>query len=193
MASVSWQYPQDALIALRRQNAAASRRAGRAEPRCLAAALPLCDRGRQPALAAAARFRRWRQVFIEFPRGIGQGELPPLFVIGRKARASSSITASGRIYDRRRLFAAAELRLGQRQQTVRIVRTDGVRRGLFGGLRMRPSRSIRPGAATAEARDDERGRHAFRRSGEARSERDIAQALRLRPDPPRVMRLSRKV
>jgi type IV secretion system protein VirB10 len=31
------------------------------------------------------------------------------------------------------------------------------------------------------------------RPGEARSERDIAQALRLRPDPPRVMRLSRKV
>ncbi len=31
------------------------------------------------------------------------------------------------------------------------------------------------------------------RSGEARTEREIAQALRLRPDPPRVMRLSRKV
>ena len=29
-----------------------------------------------------------RQVFIEFPRGIGQGEMPPLFVIG-VVRASS--------------------------------------------------------------------------------------------------------
>jgi hypothetical protein len=31
------------------------------------------------------------------------------------------------------------------------------------------------------------------RPGEARTEREIAQALRLRSDPPRVMRLSRKV
>jgi type IV secretion system protein TrbG len=73
-------------------------------------------------------------VFIEFPCGIGQGELPPLFVIGPEGEGrlvNYRVRQNYMIVDR--LFAAAELRLGQRQQTVRIVRTDGVRRGLFGG------------------------------------------------------------
>ena len=58
MASVSWQYPQDQLIALRRQNAAAVA----AQPvggrrRHLGAEFPLRDRGRHARLAAAARLR----------------------------------------------------------------------------------------------------------------------------------------
>ena len=63
-----------------------------------------------------------------FPRGIVQGEMPPLFVIGRDGKAqivNSRVRQNVLIVDR--LFAAAELRLGEgrRQQTVRIVRTDG--------------------------------------------------------------------
>jgi len=69
-----------------------------------------------------------RRVYVEFPRGIVQGEMPPLFVIGADGEpqiANSRVHRNILIVDR--LFGAAELRLGSgnRQQTVRIVRTDG--------------------------------------------------------------------
>ena len=69
-----------------------------------------------------------RRVYVEFPRGIVQGEMPPIFVIGPEGEAQ---IANTRIYQHiliiDRLFGAAELHLGSgdRQQTVRIVRTDG--------------------------------------------------------------------
>lgn len=75
-----------------------------------------------------------RRVYVEFPRGIVQGEMPPLFVIGSDGEAQ---IANSRVYQNTlivdRLFGAAELRLGggKRQQTVRIIRTDGQRRGLW--------------------------------------------------------------
>ncbi|WP_421871822.1 P-type conjugative transfer protein TrbG [Nitratireductor rhodophyticola] len=71
-----------------------------------------------------------RRVYVEFPRGIVQGEMPPIFVIGADGEPeviNNRIHRNILIVDR--LFGAAELRLGSgnRQQTVRIVRTDGVR------------------------------------------------------------------
>ena len=69
-----------------------------------------------------------RRVYVEFPRAIVQGEMPPIFVIGPNGEAQ---IANSRVYRHilivDRLFGAAELRLGSgdRQQTVRIVRTDG--------------------------------------------------------------------
>jgi type IV secretion system protein VirB9 len=69
-----------------------------------------------------------RRVYVEFARGIVQGEMPPIFVIGPEGEAQ---IVNSRIYQHilivDRLFGAAELRLGagDRQQTVRIVRTDG--------------------------------------------------------------------
>ncbi|MEM6739345.1 MAG: P-type conjugative transfer protein TrbG [Pseudomonadota bacterium] len=130
MASVSWQYPEDELIALRRQN-------DRAE-----ASLPIGRNvdlddlnfryritGDRPPWRPRRAFDDGRQVFIEFPRGIGQGEMPPLFVIGPEGYGqlvNYRIRRNYMIVDR--LFAAAELRLGDRQRVVRIVRTDGIRR-----------------------------------------------------------------
>lgn len=69
-----------------------------------------------------------RRVYVEFPRGIVQGEMPPLFVIGPDGEAqiaNSRIHQNILIVDR--LFGAAELRLGSgdKQQVVRISRTDG--------------------------------------------------------------------
>ena len=70
-----------------------------------------------------------KQVFIEFPRGIGQGEMPPLFVVGPEGDTSELVNYRVRgnymIVDR--LFAAAELRFGagKNQKRVRISRTDG--------------------------------------------------------------------
>ncbi|MGE3307249.1 MAG: P-type conjugative transfer protein TrbG [Hyphomicrobiaceae bacterium] len=69
-----------------------------------------------------------RHVYVEFPAGIVQGEMPPLFVIGPEGETQ---IANSRIYQHilivDRLFGAAELRLGagDKQQTVRITRTDG--------------------------------------------------------------------
>ncbi|MBU2232913.1 MAG: P-type conjugative transfer protein TrbG [Alphaproteobacteria bacterium] len=69
-----------------------------------------------------------RRVYVEFPRGVVQGEMPPIFVIGADGEpqiVNSRIYQNILIVDR--IFGAAELRLGSgdRQQTVRIVRTDG--------------------------------------------------------------------
>ncbi|WP_048649008.1 P-type conjugative transfer protein TrbG [Nitratireductor soli] len=130
MASVSWQYPRDQLIALRRQN----QQAEAAQP--VASGVDLAnvnfryaiDGDRAPWRPLRA-FDDGRQVFIEFPRGIGQGEMPPLFVVGSEGNTSELVNYRVRghhmIVDR--LFATAELRYGSgdRQKRVRIVRTDG--------------------------------------------------------------------
>ena len=130
MASVSWQYPQDQLIALRRQN----QQAEAAQP--VSSGIDLArvnfryevtgDRAPWRPLRA---FDDGKQVFIEFPRGIGQGEMPPLFVVGPEGDTSELVNYRVRgnymIVDR--LFAAAELRFGagKSQKRVRISRTDG--------------------------------------------------------------------
>ena len=64
--------------------------------------------------------------FIALPRGIGQGELPPLFVLGPDGKGELvNYRVQQNYYVVDRLFGAAELRLGgEHQQTVRIVRID---------------------------------------------------------------------
>jgi type IV secretion system protein VirB9 len=68
-----------------------------------------------------------RKVYIEFSAGIGQGEMPPLFVISSDGKTEIvNYRAYGSVLIVDRLFAAAELRLGsENQQKVRIVRSDG--------------------------------------------------------------------
>ena len=126
MASVSWQYPEDALIALKHDNAAAEAAAP------IGREIALDDlrfryriEGDRPPWRPLRAFDDERQVFIEFPPGIGQGEMPPLFVIGPEGDGqlvNYRVRRNYIVVDR--LFAAAELRLGRRQQRVRIVRTD---------------------------------------------------------------------
>ena len=84
--------------------------------------------GDNPAWKPVAVYDDGRRVYVEFPRGIVQGEMPPIFVLGADGEAqivNSRIHQHILIVDR--LFGAAELRLGggKSQQTVRIVRTDG--------------------------------------------------------------------
>lgn len=130
MASVSWQYPQDQLIALRRQNTEAQA----VQP--VASGVDLSrvnfryqvtgDRAPWRPLRA---FDDGKQVFIEFPRGIGQGEMPPLFVVGPEGDTSELVNyrVRGNYMVIDRLFAAAELRFGaaKNPKRVRISRTDG--------------------------------------------------------------------
>jgi type IV secretion system protein TrbG len=130
MASVSWQYPQDQLIALRRQNLQAEA----AKPIATDVDLAKINfryaiEGDRASWRPLRAYDDGRQVFIEFPRGIGQGEMPPLFVVGPEGDTSELVNYRVRghymIVDR--LFAAAELRFSadESQKRVRIVRTDG--------------------------------------------------------------------
>jgi type IV secretion system protein TrbG len=127
MASVSWIYPQDQLIALRGSNAAAAN----AMPVATGidvAALNFNYRidGDNPPWRPLRVFDDGRQVFIEFPDTIAQGEMPPLFVIGAGGEGELvNYRVSGHHLIVDRLFAAAELRLGDKHsvQKVRIVRS----------------------------------------------------------------------
>lgn len=129
MASVSWQYPQDQLIALRRQNARA------AEVQPVATGIDISKlnfryriEGDSAPWRPLRAFDDGSKVYIEFPSGIGQGEMPPLFVIGTAGDSELvNYRARQNYYVVDRLFAAAELRLGDKNSAkrVRIVRTDG--------------------------------------------------------------------
>jgi type IV secretion system protein VirB9 len=122
MPAVAWAYPKQP---------AGQRQAIPATPLIPAAAARNYRyglKGDNPPWRPVAVYDDGRRVFVEFPRGIVQGEMPPLLIIGPDGEAQ---IANSRIYQHvlivDRLFGAAELRLGggDRQQTVRIVRTDG--------------------------------------------------------------------
>jgi P-type conjugative transfer protein TrbG len=129
MASVSWQYPQDQLIAIQRQNAdmqaAAPIASGIALDHINFRYEVTGDRAPWRPLRA---FDDGRQVYIEFPSTIAEGEMPPLFVAGTKARDAELVNyrVHGDYMIVDRLFAAAELRLGagKKQARVRIARGD---------------------------------------------------------------------
>jgi type IV secretion system protein VirB9 len=128
MASVSWQYPEDQLFALRRRNAAAEV-AAPVETGIDVATLRFRYRitGDTPSWRPLSAFDDGAKVYIEMPRGLAQGEAPPLFVIGPEGDGQLvNYRVRQNYYIVDRLFAAAELRLGtDPQQIVRISRTDG--------------------------------------------------------------------
>ncbi|MBZ9710688.1 P-type conjugative transfer protein TrbG [Mesorhizobium sp. B3-2-1] len=110
--------------------------------------------GDSPPWKPVSAYDDGRRVYIEFPRGIVQGEMPPIFVIGPDGEAeitNSRVYRNVLIVDR--LFGAAELRLGagKRQQTVRIVRIDG---GRTDGLWRRPSDGVASKAPNARHRGE---------------------------------------
>lgn len=131
MASVSWDYPRDQMLALQRRNQTAQ------------AAMPIdtglaldslrfryAISGSQPPWKPLRAFDDGRKVYIQFPTGIAQGELPPLFVIGAEGDGQLvNYRFRPPYYIVDRLFGAAELRLGgDKGDVVRIERTDGVTR-----------------------------------------------------------------
>ena len=83
--------------------------------------------GDSPPWRPVSVFDDGRRVYVVFLRGIVQGEMPPIFVLGSNGEpqiVNSRIHQNILIVDR--LFGAAELRLGsgKRQQVVRIVRVE---------------------------------------------------------------------
>lgn len=135
MAALSWTYPQDALIALKRATAAAET----AAPVAAGIAVEQLHfnyavSGDRPSWRPLRAFDDGRQTFIEFPATLGVGEAPPIFLLDTKGEAQLvNYRVKGRFYVVDRIFDVAELRLGtKKQQVVRISRVaDGAsaRRG----------------------------------------------------------------
>lgn len=121
MPSVAWYYPETARekmrsVALRPVLPDPSQRVFR-----------YAIEGDTPPWRPLSAYDDGRKVYVEFPQGIVQGEMPPLFVVGPDGKTELvNYRAYGSVLIVDRLFAAAELRLGgEHQQKVRIVRTDG--------------------------------------------------------------------
>lgn len=129
LASVSWTYPEDELIALRRAEAQAAR------------AAPVADgfgienlnfdyhiSGDKPAWRPVRVFDDGRRTLVVFPSDIAQGDMPPFFVIGRKGGAELvNYRVKGRYLIIDRLFDKAELRLGAGRRQVRVKITNRAR------------------------------------------------------------------
>ena len=125
ISSMRWTYPQDELLALKRRTEAAQAAAP------IAAGLSVeqlhfnyvvsGDRTEWRPLRA---FDDGSRTYIEFPASLGQGEAPPLFLIGPDGKAELvNYRLRDRYYVVDRIFDAAELRLGlKKQQVVRIAR-----------------------------------------------------------------------
>ena len=128
MASVSWDYPKDRMLALQKQ----AQQAQAAAPVDSGLSLEQIKfryaiTGDSPPWKPLRAFDDGQRVYIQFPGGIAQGELPPLFVIGPQGDGQLvNYRFRSPYYVVDRLFGAAELRLGaDKAQVVRIERTDG--------------------------------------------------------------------
>ena len=129
MASASWDYPKDRMLALQKQaqqgQAAAPVDSGLSLERIK---FRYAISGDSPPWKPLRAFDDGERVYIQFPSGITQGELPPLFVIGQQGDGQLvNYRFRSPYYVVDRLFGAAELRLGtDKAAVVRIERTDGV-------------------------------------------------------------------
>jgi type IV secretion system protein VirB9 len=131
MSALSWTYPQDELLAIKRavdqQRAATPVASGLAVEQLN---FGYAITGDNPGWRPLRAFDDGRQTFIEFPPSLAVGEAPPLFVVGAKGDAQLvNYRVSGRFYVVDRLFDTAELRLGEKKQAVvRITRGTDRRR-----------------------------------------------------------------
>ncbi len=131
MASVSWRYPKDMMLANNPAPAPASTAA--TAPAFTPEKLNLRYRidGDKPDWRPLSAFDDGQQVFIEMPEKIRTMEAPPLFVIGDQGLEVVNYRLQGNYYVVDRLFTKAELKLGTgwNAKTVRIERQTPVAKG----------------------------------------------------------------
>ena len=127
LSSMRWSYPQDELLAVRRQAEAAQVAAP------VATGIPIeqlhfnyAISGDRPAWRPLRVFDDGMKTYVEFPASLATGEAPPLFVIGADGKAELvNYRQRDRFYVVDRIFDAAELRLGlKKSQVVRILRAS---------------------------------------------------------------------
>ncbi|REF73400.1 P-type conjugative transfer protein TrbG [Paracoccus versutus] len=123
MPSVAWTYP--AQPASKRQQTVAAPVIPAPAARNYRYGLQI--EGASPPWRPVSVFDDGRRSYVVFPRGIAQGEMPPLFVLSPDGQAQIvNSRTHGNVLIVDRIFAAAELRLGsgERQQVVRILRVE---------------------------------------------------------------------
>jgi len=130
MAAVSWRYPRERLISLSKSLATKARSFSHAvsniAPTSQATPAGLSVDalnfryeidGDTPHWRPLRAFDDGRKVYIQFPARIDQGEAPPLFVVSSEGETQLvNYRVKGRYYVVDRLFARAELRLGENQR-----------------------------------------------------------------------------
>lgn len=138
MAAVSWRYPRRGLVSLSKSGKTNVQSASftgstmvpsKSIPTGLSVdALKFRYEidGDTPHWRPLRAFDDGRKVYIQFPARIDQGEAPPLFVVSSEGETQLvNYRVKGSYYVVDRLFARAELRLGEKdQQVVRIDRTQ---------------------------------------------------------------------
>ncbi|MEM7730164.1 MAG: P-type conjugative transfer protein TrbG [Pseudomonadota bacterium] len=138
MAAVSWRYPREDFVSLSKGRKAVAAAGAKDRSSVTDATPPPSPKlavdtlnfryrinGDDPHWRPLRAFDDGHKVFIQFPRRLDQGEAPPLFLVGPKGEPQLvNYRVKGRYYVVDRLFARAELRLGETdQQVVRIERT----------------------------------------------------------------------
>ena len=129
MAALSWTYPHDDLAIKRVRNTRAHKNSEQIIDKNLSVSAIKFRyeiEGDKPHWRPLRVFDDGNKVYIQFPSKLSQGEAPPLFVLNTHGGSELvNYRVKGSYYIVDRLFAAAELRLGEKpQQVVRIVRTD---------------------------------------------------------------------
>jgi len=129
MASVSWRYPQDALLAVRWSASDAAASAARHASDAVRTGVDLDHldfryriSGPHPSWRPVQVFDDGRQTFIQFPANVAQGDLPPLFVIGADGKTAELVNyqVQGQHMVVDRLFQTAELRIGDARTAQRV-------------------------------------------------------------------------
>jgi type IV secretion system protein VirB9 len=137
--AIAWDYPREALIALRRERAdRESEQAGIVEAGITVDALNF-NYTVEAKGKASRRPPRWkptrvfddgRKTYIEFPPNLGTTEAPPLFVLAEDNPDAAQLVnyrVRERFYVVDRLFDRAELRLGSPPASPTIVRIERTR------------------------------------------------------------------
>ncbi len=126
MAAVSWRYPHDAIKQIKKINSQKAR-VRKASFRQKEVKLKPEDlrfnyiiKGDTPNWRPTRVFDDGKKVFIQFPKELAVSEAPPLFVTDRRGKKSKLVNyrVNGEYYVVDRMFDYAELRLGEKDQTV---------------------------------------------------------------------------
>jgi len=113
MAAVSWRYPRDVIKSIFKEKPQV--------PELIKASFTnYLIKGDNPDWRPTRVFDDGKKVFIQFPEALAVSEAPPLFLTDENGKQGKLVNyrVNGDYYVVDRLFAAAELRLGEKKQMV---------------------------------------------------------------------------